>query len=69
MTSPTINLLSTGRNQKFGFPPKEGDIEIESLRTVVVALTQKLKAQSVQDVTISDLKEQLHISENARLTL
>ena len=43
--------------------------EIESLRTVVVALTQKLKAQSVQDVTITNLNEQLTLSENARLAL
>jgi hypothetical protein len=61
--------MSTSRHQKFGFPPKEGDIEIESLRTVVVALTQKLKAQSVQDVTITNLNEQLTLSENARLAL
>ena len=73
VTSPTVQLeqstVRRGRQQRFGFPPKEGDIEIESLRTVIVALTQKLKASSATEREIESLKEQLLVSESSRIAL
>lgn len=66
-TSPTLIACTSDRRFKLpGLLQTETEMEIKSLKTIVVALSQKLKAQEVIDQQIDSMKLNLDESNKSR---
>ena len=52
-----------------GLLQTEPELEIQSLKTIVVALSQKLKAQEVVEQQVDMMKQNLDESEESRKTM
>ena len=69
-TSPTARAsASEHRFQLPGLLQTEPELEIQSLKTIVVALSQKLKAQEVIEQQMDSMKQNLDESERSRKAL